>query len=166
MASPTPEDIALCIRVLDGLVEDRAALADLAEDTRRTLLTLAGRLSRPTRAEQRDLAKAFRRKDRLDVRSQDEAVLEATGVRSLRRESVFPTPLLPSVAPALSETNLPTPADDPRFAQLLGDHQTLRSDPALALALTLATVLAPLLLGWLLRGRRRPEPTEATAQPR
>ena len=76
--------------------------------------------------------------------------------------------LLTAAGLALARALLATIAarDDPRFAQLLGDHQTLRSDPALALALTLATVLAPLLLGWLLRGRRRPEPTEATAPQR
>ena len=50
---------------------------------------------------------------------------------------------------------------DPRFVQLLADCQTLRENPALALTLTLATVVAPVVLGWLLRGRKAAKPTEA-----
>ncbi len=55
---------------------------------------------------------------------------------------------------------------DPRFVQLLADYQNLRDNPTLALVLTLATILAPVALGWLLRGRKGPiaaKPTEAAA---
>ena len=51
---------------------------------------------------------------------------------------------------------------DPRFAELVGDYATVREDPILALALTLATIAAPMLLGWLLRGRRRPDAPKPT----
>ena len=51
---------------------------------------------------------------------------------------------------------------DPRFTQLIGDYATVREDPILALALTLATIAAPMLLGWLLRPRRRPDAPKPT----
>lgn len=55
--------------------------------------------------------------------------------------------------------------DDPRFAQLLGDLETVQADPLRTLALALATIAAPICLGWLFRARPRPpaKPTETAA---
>jgi len=101
---PGESAIADAIRTLEAIVEDRAILADLDPEIRRRLMEAAGRVSRPDRAALRTMAKAMRRKDRDEVRRADEAVLDATGIRSLRRAPVFETPrILPPPPPAATE---------------------------------------------------------------
>jgi NAD(P)-dependent dehydrogenase (short-subunit alcohol dehydrogenase family) len=85
-------DLASCLKVLLAVAADRGVLAGVARDDRLRLLEAAGRVSLPNRAEQRKLAKAFRRRERVKEKAADQAVLEATGIRTLRREPVFPTP--------------------------------------------------------------------------
>jgi NAD(P)-dependent dehydrogenase (short-subunit alcohol dehydrogenase family) len=68
-------------------------------DDRRRLLEAAGRVSRPERHEQRTLSKAFRKREKHDRRTADEAILEQTEIRTLRRASVFPTPAAMLMAP-------------------------------------------------------------------
>ena len=87
------------ISLLDAFIEDRAQLVDVPEDARQRLLMSAGRVSRPARGEARKLAKAFRKRERHDVRAEDEAVLDDTGIRALRRAPVFPTPSLAAIPP-------------------------------------------------------------------
>jgi len=113
-AAPFEEGaVKIALAVLEAVVKDRACLADIDRDTRARLLEAAGRVSRPDRAEQRRLAKALRRKDRLAERREEEAVLDATGIRVGRRAPVFVTPafgaanapeLPPIVPPATNET--------------------------------------------------------------
>lgn len=92
------EKLRECLAVLEAIVEDRGLLAALDDETRRRLVIAAGRVSRPDRAELRKLAKARRRLRRDEVRARDERVLDATGIRALRRATVFATPpALPSV---------------------------------------------------------------------
>ena len=88
----TEADLATCVKVLEAIAADRGALAGVARDDRLRLLEAAGRVSLPNRAEQRKLAKAFRRKERVEEKAADEAALEHTGIRALRREPVFQTP--------------------------------------------------------------------------
>ena len=49
LMSITNQDIDQCIRILELLVEDRAALTAVDLETRIRLLTAAGRVSRPER---------------------------------------------------------------------------------------------------------------------
>lgn len=101
---PNPSDIEACARVLEAIAEDRSLLAGLDEPTRRRLLIAAGRVSRPERSEQRDLAKAFRRKEVLERRAADDAVLQTTAIRALREMPVYPTPPAVAALPFLSES--------------------------------------------------------------
>ena len=78
--------------LLESLVADRGPLSVLDEPLRRRFLEAAGRVSRPDRESARKLAKAFRRAERDERRDADEARLTATGIRTLRRAPVFPTP--------------------------------------------------------------------------
>jgi NAD(P)-dependent dehydrogenase (short-subunit alcohol dehydrogenase family) len=98
----TRERLLVAIEALEAILTDRGVLAELDEPTRRRLLEAAGRVSRPERGEKRRLAKAFRRVERVDKKEADERVLDATGIRSMRRASVFPTPapVLPGAASA------------------------------------------------------------------
>jgi NAD(P)-dependent dehydrogenase (short-subunit alcohol dehydrogenase family) len=69
---------------------------------RRELLVLAGRVSRPERAEQVKLRKAFRRRDRDDQRAHDRQILAATGIRVKRGRGAF-AQLPPHVEPPPSQ---------------------------------------------------------------
>jgi hypothetical protein len=78
-----------CVRVLEAVAANRALLAPLDEATRRRLLIAAGRVSRPQRDEHRDLAKAFRKREKLARRASDGELLDATLIRVLRSAPVF-----------------------------------------------------------------------------
>ncbi|WP_050436181.1 SDR family NAD(P)-dependent oxidoreductase [Chondromyces crocatus] len=113
-APPTPHEVETCVRVLESLGAQRALLAELDLTFRRRLLMAAGKLSRPERAEQRELAKAFRRREHGQRKAADAALLDATGIRAARREPVFVTPLQmtapPRVEPAASPPEAPEEA--------------------------------------------------------
>lgn len=85
-------EIEECIRVLEALVDNRAALSDVDIETRNRLFTAAGRLSRPGRTEQRLLSRALQKKQRRAVREADAAVLARTGIRKKRQQPLFITP--------------------------------------------------------------------------
>jgi NAD(P)-dependent dehydrogenase (short-subunit alcohol dehydrogenase family) len=86
------EELRKALEVLEAVERDRGLLSELDAEERKRLLTAAGRVSQPERAEQRTLNKAFRRKERLARRAADERVLEKTGVREGRRAPLFVTP--------------------------------------------------------------------------
>jgi NAD(P)-dependent dehydrogenase (short-subunit alcohol dehydrogenase family) len=88
----TEDDVAASLKVLEAIAVDRGALVHVDRETRLRLLEAAGRVSLPDRAAQRKLAKAFRRKERAEDRVGDESLLDATGIRTLRRAPVFETP--------------------------------------------------------------------------
>jgi NAD(P)-dependent dehydrogenase (short-subunit alcohol dehydrogenase family) len=120
-ASETPleRDEATRRRLLDALEvlqevqRDRGVLAVLDEPTRRELLIAAGHVSRPDRQEIKKLLKALRRRERDAAQRADEALLAQTGIRALRRASVFPTPpAMPPPAPALAGGGLRPPEEE------------------------------------------------------
>jgi len=82
-----------CTELLELLAADHTRLSFLDQDLRRRLVTAAGRISRPDRLAKRRLASALWRRDRDERRRADVAVLEQTGMRTLRRAAVYPTPL-------------------------------------------------------------------------
>ena len=77
---------------LEEVVADRALLARLDADDRMRLLAAAGRVSRPDAVERRRLVKAFKRDRKAARVEQAEELLQETGIRRLRRETVFTTP--------------------------------------------------------------------------
>ncbi len=83
------EELRAALRLLRSIADDRARLADLDEAMRRELLLLAGRVSRPERAEQVKLRKALRRRDRKQQRAHDEQILATTGIRVKRGRGAF-----------------------------------------------------------------------------
>lgn len=87
-----PEDVRRCIEVLEQLAADRSLLTGIEREERVRLLAAAGRISRPMRDEQRQMAKAFRKKDRAEVRAHDREVTAATEIRAARRAEVYVAP--------------------------------------------------------------------------
>ncbi|APR87225.1 L-fuco-beta-pyranose dehydrogenase [Minicystis rosea] len=115
----TPAEIEAAIKVLEAIAGDRGALAHVEpRDARLRLLEAAGRVSLPNRAEQRKLAKAFRRKQADEVKAADDALLDATGIRALRRAPVFATPEPQALVegrprPGALSSGLPSPGGAP-----------------------------------------------------
>ncbi|HEY5086024.1 MAG TPA: SDR family oxidoreductase [Gemmatimonadaceae bacterium] len=78
--------------LLESIVDDRALLASVPEDDRTRLLKAAGRISRPDAADRRRLVQATKRDRKTAKAQRAESVLSNTGIRKLRRETVFMTP--------------------------------------------------------------------------
>jgi hypothetical protein len=91
------------LAVLREVQADRGLLAVLDEPTRRELMIAAGHVSRPDRHEIKKLLKALRKRERASAQREDQALLDQTGIRALRRAAVFPTPpAIPPPPPALA----------------------------------------------------------------
>jgi hypothetical protein len=88
----TPEELQRCLVLLESILEDRTLLSDMPEDLRVAFLIAAGRVSRPTREENRHGAKAFRRIVRKKVLTHDREVRASTEIRAARRAEVFEAP--------------------------------------------------------------------------
>jgi len=81
------------IELLEAIGGDMRQLADLDEALRIRLVSAAGQLARPDRYSKKALGKALARARLKAKREADRAVLDQTGIRALRREPVFRTPL-------------------------------------------------------------------------
>jgi NAD(P)-dependent dehydrogenase (short-subunit alcohol dehydrogenase family) len=81
------------IELLEQFGADLRKLADLDEPLRIRLVSAAGQLSRPDRYSRKALGKALARARIKAKREADQALLDQTGIRALRKEPVFRTPL-------------------------------------------------------------------------
>jgi NAD(P)-dependent dehydrogenase (short-subunit alcohol dehydrogenase family) len=85
--------VRAAVELLEKLGGELPRLAELDEDLRIRLVTAAGQLSRPDRYSRKALGKALARARVRARREADRAILDQTGIRALRREPVFRTPL-------------------------------------------------------------------------
>ncbi len=98
-AAETAQRFRVTIDVLESIARNRVLLAELSADDRARLLQAAGQIYCPEPDERRRLLKAAQRRQKARRREQDDAVLEETGIRELRRKPVFTTPnVFPPVA--------------------------------------------------------------------
>ncbi len=81
------------IELLEAIGADLAQLAKLDEPLRIRLVSAAGQLARPDRYSRKALGKALARARIQAKREADRAILDQTGIRALRREPVFRSPL-------------------------------------------------------------------------
>lgn len=88
----TDAELQACLKVLEAIAEDRALFCQIPSDAHVRLLQAAGRISIPNRAEQRKLAKAFRKKERGEIKAADEQLKANTEIRKARAQTVFVTP--------------------------------------------------------------------------
>jgi NAD(P)-dependent dehydrogenase (short-subunit alcohol dehydrogenase family) len=90
--SDLPERLRAAAELLESIATNRELLAGVSEAERMRLLQAAGQISRPDARARRQLVKASKR-DRKAAKSQRaESVLNQTGIRKLRRQTVFTTP--------------------------------------------------------------------------
>ena len=78
--------------LLESIAENRGLLANVPEAERKRFLQAAGLVSRPDAIDRRRLVKATKRKRKDEKVRKAESVLAATGIRKLRRQTVFTTP--------------------------------------------------------------------------
>ena len=78
--------------LLELIAADRTVLADVPEADRTRLLSAAGQVSRPDAIVRRALVKATKRQRKAAKVHREESVLADTGIRRLRRQTVFTTP--------------------------------------------------------------------------
>ena len=120
-AAPTPssggtlaERLRAAAELLESIVDDRALLAGVPEADRTRLLQAAGQVSRPDAIVRRQLVKATKRQKKAKRVERLENVLEATGIRKLRREPVFTTP---NYFPPAGFEQIDVTARDPGFRE-------------------------------------------------
>jgi len=77
---------------LEELAKNRGLLADLTPQERTRLIRAAGDVFNPDVAQRRHLVKATEKRRKLARISRADRVLHETGIRSLRRQTVFTTP--------------------------------------------------------------------------
>ena len=86
------ERLRATTELLASIAADRSVLAGVPAQDRRRLLEAVALVYSPDRAERRRMAKITARERKAARVKQDEAVLAATGIRTLRRRPVFRTP--------------------------------------------------------------------------
>ena len=111
------EQVRAATALLETLAAERERLLDVNEDDRNRLLRAAGEVSRPDAIRRRQMVKATKRQRKADRREHivnAEAQLNSTGIRELRRQTVFTTPnyLLPG-------SDAQDTVDDPDFREAL-----------------------------------------------
>ncbi len=93
------EKLLAAAELLEAVAADRGLLAGVAEDESTRLLKAAGEISRPDARARRQLVKAATRRRKAARTERAESALNETGIRKLRRQSVFTTP---NVTPPLA----------------------------------------------------------------
>ena len=86
------EQLRAAADVLESIAENRGLLANVPEADRKRFLQAAGLVSRPDAIDRRRLVKATKRKRKDEKVRRAESVLAETGIRKLRRQTVFTTP--------------------------------------------------------------------------
>ena len=109
---PPPEidadELAACLATLEKIATEHAILASLPEEQRTRLRRACGRISHPDRSAKRELSRARRRRNELERRAHDQAILDRTGMRKQREMLIYPTP-----SPEPPASRLPTWDEEP-----------------------------------------------------
>ncbi|MDB5239073.1 MAG: oxidoreductase [Candidatus Parcubacteria bacterium] len=85
-------ELKAATELLEKAVADRDVLAGLSAEERARLLTAAWKIVSPDAGERRRMVKAKARMRKAEKSERDQAKLNETGIRKLRREKVFTTP--------------------------------------------------------------------------
>ena len=89
MPAFTQEELETSLALLESIALDRSTLSAMPDALRVAFLIAAGRVSRPTRAETRKAAKAFRLVVRKKAQGHDREVRASTEIRTARQADVF-----------------------------------------------------------------------------
>ncbi len=92
MSKFTPEELQRSLELLESILEDRSRLSEMPDELRVAFMIAAGRVSRPSRDDNRKSAKAFRRVVRKKIQTHDREVRASTSIRVARLADVFAAP--------------------------------------------------------------------------
>ena len=92
MTPPDAEQLRSATELLETLAADRGLLYQLPLEERVRLLNAAGAVFCPDVADRRRQTKAKIKRHKAASAQRDEEILEQTGIRTLRRQTVFTTP--------------------------------------------------------------------------
>jgi NAD(P)-dependent dehydrogenase (short-subunit alcohol dehydrogenase family) len=90
--TPVPERIRDAIELLEALDLNRGLLAQVSKEDQQRFLHAARRVAEPDHRARRKLVKATARERKAAAIRRDDAVLNSSGIRELRRKPVFSTP--------------------------------------------------------------------------
>jgi len=111
----TPAQLKTVIDLLEQVAANRVLLAGLSEADRTRLSQATAAIFNPDISERRRLVKARARQRKAEKVDRDQARLQETGIRKLRREKVFTTPNffppLPDPTPAAAAAEATPPPD-------------------------------------------------------
>ncbi|MEO7296998.1 MAG: SDR family oxidoreductase [Verrucomicrobiota bacterium] len=107
--------LAEAAELLEAIAANRALLAEVSEEERTRFLQAAGQVSRPDAIDRRRLRKAQLRKRDADRTQRDQRALNETGIRVLRKKTVFTTP---NIFPPL-DFQEEEKKDDPNFREVV-----------------------------------------------
>jgi NAD(P)-dependent dehydrogenase (short-subunit alcohol dehydrogenase family) len=86
------EQMSVATKLLEAIAGNRELLAGVPEAERTRLMRAAGQISRPDAVARRQLVKASKRQRKAGKSERAEKALNQTGIRKLRRQTVFTTP--------------------------------------------------------------------------
>lgn len=98
--------------LLEAVVADRTLLAALPKEVRHRLLNAAGKVFAPDASTRRKFVREMNRRRKDERVAREEEVLQETGIRSLRRQTVFTTP---NIFPGTDASQ--QDVDDPDFRE-------------------------------------------------
>ncbi|MEZ4402467.1 MAG: SDR family oxidoreductase [Kofleriaceae bacterium] len=110
MSAPD-QQIAL-VELLERFAEQPEAVAELSDELRRRLMVAAGQLSRPDRYTRKAMRKGLTRKAEQTAKAADQAILDGTGIRALRKLPLFPMGAVPALPPGEQIDALDDRAED------------------------------------------------------
>ncbi len=86
------ERIKAAVELLEAVSANRELLAEVSVEEQHRLLKAAGQIARPDSRARRQLVKEYARKRKAAKTERAEGALNQTGIRKLRRQTVFTTP--------------------------------------------------------------------------
>ncbi len=84
--------VPACLALLEAIVADRTLLAEVPEAQRHRLLNAAGKVFAPDASARRKFVREMNRRRKAEAVAREEVTLGQTGIRTLRRQTVFTTP--------------------------------------------------------------------------
>jgi NAD(P)-dependent dehydrogenase (short-subunit alcohol dehydrogenase family) len=86
------DSLRAAMTLLEEVVADRTLLADLPDTERHRLLNAAGKVFAPEASSRRKFVREMHRRRKAEAVAKEEKVLQKTGIRAMRRQTVFTTP--------------------------------------------------------------------------